>query len=83
MRKVYVFLELEGEEGKLEALRGALEPEVLSPPGEKGEARVEVRGGKLTLKIWSDSIGGARALINSYLYLLASAMNSIEEVEKA
>ncbi len=83
MRRVYVSLELEGEEEKLEALRGALEPEVLSPPGEKGEAHVEVRGGRLVVEMWSDSIGGARALINSYLYLLASAMNSLEEVERA
>ncbi len=83
MRRVYVCLELEGEEEKLKALRSALEPEILSPPGEKGEARIVLKGGKLVLEMWSDSIGGARALINSYLYLLASAMNSLEEVEKA
>ncbi len=61
-----------------EPLYKALEAEARQPAPGKGRARVEAAGDCLTVSIEAADFSGLRAIINSYLLLLAAAYSALE-----
>ncbi len=65
-----------------ESVRRALEVEAENPPDpQRGEARVERRGTKILVHIKARDYASARALINAYLRLLASLLDTLGRLE--
>jgi len=60
---------------QMEAIAEALRPEILHPAGEKAQARVTKRGKTLKLQFEARDSSALRAIMTSYLRLLAAAVN--------
>ena len=60
---------------QMEAIAEALRPEILHPAGEKAQARVTKRGKRLKLQFEARDSSALRAIMTSYLRLLAAAVN--------
>ena len=56
----------------------ALEAEARQPAPGKGKARIRVEGGCLAITIEAVDLSGLRAIMNSYLLLLAAAYSALE-----
>ena len=59
----------------MEAIAEALRPEILHPAGEKAQARVTKKGKTLKLHFEARDSSALRAVMTSYLRLLAVAVN--------
>lgn len=59
----------------MEAIAEALRPEILHPAGEKAQASVTKRGKMLKLQFKARDSSALRAIMTSYLRLLAVAVN--------
>jgi len=60
---------------QMEAIAEALRPEILHPAGEKAQASVTKRGKMLKLQFKARDSSALRAIMTSYLRLLAVAVN--------
>jgi len=60
---------------QMEAIAEALRPEILHPAGEKAQARVVRKGKTLKLHFEARDSSALRAVMTSYLRLLAAAVN--------
>ena len=60
---------------QMEAIAEALRPEILHPAGEKAQASVTKRGKMLKLHFKARDSSALRAIMTSYLRLLAVAVN--------
>ena len=70
---------------QMKAIAQALSPELSHPSGEKAEARLIKRGGLLTLKFVARDSSSLRAIMSSYLRMIAAALNvsaSLLELER-
>lgn len=72
-------IEVIGGDRIIEALHGALEPEIKTPPN---PGRVSVTAthpeGRLFIEIFSRDIPSLRAALNSYIYLIYAVLRSLE-----
>jgi tRNA threonylcarbamoyladenosine modification (KEOPS) complex Pcc1 subunit len=59
----------------MEAIAEALRPEILHPAGEKAQASVTKKGKMLKLQFKARDSSALRAIMTSYLRLLAVAVN--------
>lgn len=57
------------------AVAAALAPELQHPAGEKARARIHVRGKKMSLQFSAKDSTILRAIVSSYLRMLAAALN--------
>ena len=64
-----------GSRQQMEAIAEALRPEIFHPAGEKSQARVTKRGRMLKLQFTARDSSALRAIMTSYLRLLAVAVN--------
>jgi len=64
-----------GSRQQMEAIAEALRPEILHPAGEKAQASVTKRGKMLKLQFKARDSSALRAIMTSYLRLLAVAVN--------
>lgn len=62
------------------AIADALGPELFHPAGEKARARIDVRGRKLSLRFEAKDSTALRAIVSSYLRMLAASMNVSESL---
>ena len=60
---------------QMDAIAEALRPEILHPAGEKAQASVTKRGKMLKLQFKARDSSALRAIMTSYLRLLAVAVN--------
>lgn len=67
-----------GDEAAARALAEALTVEARNPPDpDRGRASVEARGGLLLVCIEARDLAAARALLNAYLSLAATALDAL------
>jgi len=70
---------------QMEAIAQALSPEMAHPAGEKAEARLAKRGSVMTLRFAARDSSSLRAIMSSYLRMLAATLNvsaSLLELER-
>ncbi|MEM4035347.1 MAG: KEOPS complex subunit Pcc1 [Fervidicoccaceae archaeon] len=73
-------MELElSDEREAETLLKALKPESLSAPSDKrGTVEVHREGARLLVEIYAKDVGSLRALLNSVIYMVYAALESLE-----
>ncbi len=64
----------------LDAVYGALYPESQQPPSTECSISQVISGGKLVITIECDRINLLRAVANSYLGVISSLVQSLEEI---
>lgn len=57
------------------AIAAALAPEIQYPAGKKAKARILVRGKKMSLQFYAKDSTTLRAIVSSYLRMLAASLN--------
>jgi tRNA threonylcarbamoyladenosine modification (KEOPS) complex Pcc1 subunit len=70
---------------QMEAIAQALSPELSHPAGEKAEAQLVKRGRVMRLRFAARDSSSLRAIMNSYLRMLAATLNvsaSLLELER-
>lgn len=67
---------------QLQAIASALEPELHHPAGEKANARLLIRGKKLTISFEAKDSTALRAIMSSYLRMLRATINVSESLMK-
>ena len=65
------------------AIADALRPEAAHPAGEKAHATIETRGNQLTVRLEARDSTTLRAIMNSYLRMLAATINVLRELENS
>lgn len=59
----------------MKAIAQGLSPELRHPASERANARIVIRGGKLSLRFEASDSAALRAIMSSYLRLLAASLN--------
>ena len=63
------------------AIADALRPEATHPAGKKAHATIVTRGNQLTVRLEARDSTTLRAIMNSYLRMLAATVNVLGELE--
>ena len=64
------------------AIADALRPEAAHPTGNKASARVVTKGRQLTIGLEAKDTATLRAIMNSYLRMLAASLNALFQLEQ-
>ena len=64
-----------GTSHQTKAVAVALAPELQHPGGEKAKAKILVRGKKMRLQFYAKDLTTLRAIVSSYLRMVAAALN--------
>ena len=64
------------------AIANALRPEAAHPTGNKASARIVTKGRQLTIGLEAKDAATLRAIMNSYLRMLAASINALFQLEQ-
>jgi tRNA threonylcarbamoyladenosine modification (KEOPS) complex Pcc1 subunit len=64
------------------AVADALRPEASHPAGKKGHATIVARGNQLSVRLEAKDSAALRAIMTSYLRMLAAIVNVLTELER-